>query len=178
MSMDVFGVEEDPEPDSGLDSGLEPALESEPEPHDEDPMPVPRTIDAATWAARGIVVLTLGLVAVMGGLFLGVSVTDSTPSSARPSATTSSTATPGPTETIESMSEASVARVNAPAVKISTPGPKAAARTATATVRGASVPTTRATVVPAPTSAAPSPTSTATPRGKSTNTGKPKPTKP
>ncbi len=177
MGMDVIGVEEDSELESGLDFQLGAALESEPEPPDEDVVPVPRTIDAATWAARGIVVLTLGLVAVVGGLFLGVSVTDSTPSSARPSATTSSTTAPEPTETTET----SVARVNAPTVKISAARPEAAATTApasaSASVRVSSVPT-RVTAGPAPTSAAPSPTSTATPRGKSTNTGKPKPSKP
>lgn len=170
MSMDMFGLEEDPEREPELDT------EREPEPDDEDRedlMPAPRTIDAATWAARGIVVLTLGLVAVLGGLFLGVSVTDSTPAAAKPTTTTSSTTAPEPTETA---SETEIARVNAPPVKVSAAGPDGPQ--ATTSVRVAGVATTPATVIGAPTSSAPSPTSTAAPRGKSTNTGKPKPTKP
>ncbi len=170
MSLDVFDSENDPDD--------VPELSADPESgedfHEEDVAPAPRTVDAATWAARVIAVATLGLVAVVGGLLLGLSVTDSTPATATPTATTSSTTTAEPTEVV---TQTAVARVNAPAVKISAAAPDAAP-VATRTTRVATVAPTRVTTsTQAPTTtSSPSPTSTET-RGKG-NSGKPKPTKP
>lgn len=128
----------------------------------------PRTADAATWVARGIVVLTIGLLAVLGGLFLGMSVSDPT-----------ATATPTPTSppTSSTMAEEETAegvietQTQAPTLRISAAVPDATSgttRTASATASVASRP---------PATAEPSPTSSSTPRGKSTNSGKPRPTK-
>lgn len=167
MSVDIFEPDE-PEVEPVEDLKIEPEIE----PEADEAGSVPRTIDVATWAARAIVVATIGLVAVVGGLLLGISVTDSTPSSAKPPTTTSSTTATEPGQTT---SQPDVARVLAPPVKISTAGADRPVAT-NSTARSVDD-TTRATVAPAP-SDSPSPTSTATPRGKSTNTGKPKPTKP
>lgn len=172
MSLDVFDSDRDP--DDVPELSFDPVDPLQGEEHREDVPPGPRTVDAATWAARAIVVATLGLVAVVGGLLLGLSLTDSTPATATPTVTTSSTTTTEPTEVV---SQTPVARVNAPAVRISAAVPDAPV--ATTAARGATVaPTRAATATQAPTVApSPSPTSTETPRGKG-NSGKPKPTKP
>ena len=93
---------------------------------EEEPRPSasaePRPAALATWIARVIVVLTLGLLTLVGGLFLGLSVWD-TPSSATPMSTTMPTTpqtslsgTPVPTET-------DAAATQAPPVRISSVAP-------------------------------------------------------
>jgi hypothetical protein len=147
---------------------LEGDLEAEPTDELDQVYEEPRSVDVATWVARGIVVLTIGLLAVLGGLFLGMSVTDTSPTA---------TPTPAPPATSSTMGEQESGEAvvgtesQAPALRISPAVPGAAAATNSAATSTASVATR------APATAEPSPTASATPRGKGTNSGKPRPTK-
>jgi hypothetical protein len=159
----------------------EPQSEDEPQPEDEvqpaddlpqdELEPTPRTVDVAAWVARGIVVLTIALVTIVGGLLLGMSVTDTT-STATPTPTTS-TSSGAPTTEVPTQEATFVRGPTAPAVRISAPAPDVAP---SAQRTASPVRTVQATATRAPTVAT-SPTATSTPRGKSTNTAKPKPTK-
>ena len=139
---------------------------------DELPMPAPRTVDAATWVARGIVVATLGLVTLVLGLIVGIMVADPGPTTASgPTAAGVSPSTSPPTSIAPpeaSGTQAPPTRVSA-AITNHPTVPAAPARLAT----GA---TTRSSVVAAPTST--TSTASTTTHGRSGNTGKPKPTKP
>jgi hypothetical protein len=127
----------------------------------------PRIADAATWVARGIVVLTIGLLAVVGGLFLGMSVSDPT-TSATPTPSTPVTSSTAVEETAEPLVET---ETQAPPLRVSAAVPDGAAGTTRA--GGSTAPVASQT----PATAAPSPTSSSTPRGKGTNSAKPRPTK-
>lgn len=144
---------------------------------EEEPRPSasaePRPAALATWIARVIVVLTLGLLTLVGGLFLGLSVWD-TPSSATPMSTTMPTTpqtslsgTPIPTET-------DAAATQAPSVRISSVAPGGSTSASGSRSAGQSLPSgTVVTTSPQATSS-PSPSPTSTPRGR----GQTKPPKP
>lgn len=136
---------------------------------DELPTPAPRTVDAATWVARGIVVATLGLVTLVLGLIVGIMVADPGPTTASgPTAAGVSPATTTPAY----IAPPETSGTQAPPVRVSAASTTQPAAPA-APPRQTAGATTRSSVVAAPTST--TPTASTTTHGRS---GKPKPTKP
>lgn len=132
----------------------------------------PRTVDVATWVARGIVVATLGLMILVLGLIAGLVVADPGPTAASGPAAAGGVAT---TSTGGPVAEPETPGTHAPPVRVS-PASTVQRAAPVATARSVADATTRST----PTSALTSPASTPSPltHGRSGNTVKPKPTKP
>lgn len=130
----------------------------------------PRTVDVATWVARGIVVATLGLAILVLGLIAGLVVAEPEPTAASGPAAAGVVATTG-----GPVVEPETPGTQAPPVRVSPAGTLQGAASV-ATARAVADATTRSSTAPASTS----PASTTSPpmHGRSGNTVKPKPTKP